>query len=198
MDKFWAAARFVTAVVTYYVSPTPPDFVVTEATTWEFVSAAKGDETPETAKAVDVTPDFVAWLATGSGGEKKRPKFADAKRLVVRYKYRGAGPFAACYSASEAVDFPPLSKLGGAVAAKCVDDCVASAEVVNRDDQELVADVTAEAIAFAGPDGKWHAIPDRNKLFDSLDARLLFKNFDKAAHALEISFANGETLELHY
>jgi hypothetical protein len=193
MDKLWTAARFVASVAMYYVTPTPPDFVLTEAASW---TAATGEE--------DATVQVIAWLATSKTGivvdtEAKRPKCADGKRLVVRYQYRGAGPYACYYEADDAVEFPPISKLAASEddptkIVKCLGDCVSVAEVVRGEEEEEVADITAAATAFAGPDGKWHGRSLEDKTMDPL---MLYKDL-KTGDTISVSFAGGETTEIKY
>lgn len=185
MDKISAAAKFVLSVVTYYVKPTPPDFVLTSATTWTL----DADET-------DVTPDIIGWLATSKTGmTTDMPLCAYGKRLVLRYTYRGAGPYACYYDAEESVEFPPLSKLKSAdddatKITKCLDTCVSVAEVL-RDEEEL-ADVSDEATAFAGPDGNWHG---RSLVDRTMDMHMFYKGL-KTGDIVSVSFANGETTEI--
>lgn len=191
MDKLRTAARFVASVAMYYITPTPPDFVLTEAATWT-ADAGEADETAE----------VIAWLATskmglGDDAAATRPKCAEGKRLVVRYRYRGAGPYACYFEHGEAVEFPPLSKLSAdkddpTKIVKCIGDCVSFAEIARG--EEEVADVTAKASAFAGPDGKWHGRSLEDK---SMDPLMLYKEL-KAGDTISVSYAGGETTEINY
>lgn len=191
MDKLKTAVRFIASVAIYYIRPTPPDFVLSEASSW---TAEAG--------AIDETAQVIAWLAavkTGAAStdEATRPKCAFGKRLVVRYQYRGAGPYACYFNADEKVEFPPLSKLVSAEGdatkiIKGLGDCVSVAEIVR--DEEEVADVTATATAFAGPDGKWHSRSLENKTMDPL---MLYKDL-KTGDKISVMYAGGDTTEIIY
>ena len=129
MDKFWTLCRFVGSVAVYYITPTPPDFELTQAD----------------CDNIDITPKVLAWLAMPLTEKSWPPD----KRLVLHYKYKGRGPFITYFDPEEPVVFPPPD----IEAIKSVENCLVSAEITVGED---IIDITERAEMLAGPDGRWH------------------------------------------
>ena len=195
MYRLWSLCRFFGSVAAYYVNPTPPDFQVEQAE----------------CDGQDATADLLARLAVLYCQPDVSTVWSDSKRLLVRYKYRGAGPFVVYFDAKEKLEFPPLSKLDepskdasgqplGIV--KGVDSCVVSAEIMrsvpDSEEKTMAADVSSIADMLAGPDGKWHKRLDvEAKSWGTLDPLVVYPSMLKG-DALVLSFASGEEIELIY
>ena len=169
MDSVWQLCRFLGSVASYYITPTPPDFELVRA---------EGDEKR------DLTPQLITWLAVSlySETEMKKP-WQDDERLLLYYRYRGAGPFAVYFDKGDAFVYPPAVE-----EVKPVELCLVSAEVERAGE---IIDLLEEATAFSGPDGRWNGRLKQG----GFDVKMLYPDM-KEGDKVVLSFADGGDLEL--
>jgi hypothetical protein len=176
MGKLWTYCRFLGSIASYYITPTPPDF--------ELVKAECDDE--------DVTAKLITWIAYGSPPSTK--PWPTKSRLVLQYKYKGAGPYLIYFDDGEDFVFPPRN----VEETKPLEFCLVSVEV-NKKDEEEPLDITDRGQMFAGPDGKWD---DRLKRGEeeresSIDLKLLYPDIEEGDEIV-ISFANGDEIQIKF
>jgi hypothetical protein len=187
IGSLWTLVRFIGSVAVYYVTPTPPDFVVVYA-------ESHGD---------DITPDVLSWFAVcyvkdTTDTTSKRPW----KDLIIHYKYKGRGPYIVYYDTDD-TPFPPKSLVGKEDITKLVENCIISAELSSPSSSLTSTtteplDITERAEMFAGPDGLWDGRLDREKpSWDRLDPLIFYPQIKKGDIAT-ISFANGDEIQLSY
>lgn len=168
MDKLWRLCRFVGSVATYYISPTPPDFELTHAESFN----------------IDITTKLMAWLVAPDASDQPWPI---DKRLLLEYKYKGKGPFLIYFEPGEQFRFPPAVD-----AVTSLENCLVSVEVSyndKEDDEPL--DITKRAEMLAGPDCRWHGRP-----FETIDKKLfLFKEEEEGA-VITFVFASGNEKQI--
>ena len=167
MDRVWTLCRFIGSVAYYYITPTPPDF--------ELVYAERDGK--------DITPETIARLAYQ---HNQVPKEKEESRLLLHYKYKGAGPFAIYFDKGEVFEFPPPR----IEPSKPIEFCLVSVEVGEKD-------ITETAGIFAGPDGRWDGrLPKREGKKSQIDPKLLYPDLEQGESIL-ISFANGDEIQLY-